>query len=239
MYTVANLSLPGQRKERWTEMKARERRGRMGPVTFDRPMSSLFSALSSPWPCSVTSAIFCDLFQQGSFSFLIPNIPASLPLFSFLFQGYVYGSAYASPSLFSLHAVSLYPWQPMISFSPELGARPQARRGCVCVWFWHGCQRERVGGEECRGSIRFDLHFHIWIKKRSTLRGELQTLSNARVLTSTVCHILAYLTLLSSCRETLQMCMSCWKPCVCLCVHVHACVCVCVVGSSKDTDPIP
>lgn len=30
---------------------------------------------------------------------------------------------------FSLHAVSLYPWQPMISFSPELGGRPQARRG--------------------------------------------------------------------------------------------------------------
>lgn len=36
---------------------------------------------------------------------------------------------------FSLHAVSSYPWQPMISFSLELGGRPPARRG-VFAFVW-------------------------------------------------------------------------------------------------------
>lgn len=36
---------------------------------------------------------------------------------------------------FSLHAVSLYPWQPMISFSPRAGSKASSKEGsdCMCV----------------------------------------------------------------------------------------------------------
>lgn len=76
---------------------------------------------------------------------------------SFLFQAMCMALLPMPHPPFSLCMLCpLYPWQPMISFSPELGARPRARRG---VWFWHG-ERQRERGENGE-SIGFNICFYI------------------------------------------------------------------------------
>lgn len=117
--------------KRGNEERGRRKRGEEGRASNLFPC--LFLSMALPHCLGYPPS----LFQQGSFSFLTPNIPAS----SFLFQAMCMALPMPHPP-FSLHAVSLYPWQPMISFSPELGARPQARRGVFA----------RVMRKSCRSS---------------------------------------------------------------------------------------
>ncbi|MEQ2231724.1 hypothetical protein ILYODFUR_003589 [Ilyodon furcidens] len=65
------------------------------------------------------------LSQQGSLFYLDTKYPQPL---AFSFWQCEWLCLCLHPP-FSRHAVVLYPWQPMISFSPELGGRPPARRG--------------------------------------------------------------------------------------------------------------
>lgn len=82
--------------------------------------------LSLLWPCSVVKTCSCQA--------------VALPLCETLQRLFLTPSACAWLCLcltlpIPLHAVSLYPWQPMISFSPEQGAKASCteRDGCMRV----------------------------------------------------------------------------------------------------------
>lgn len=95
------------------------------------------------------------LLQQGSFFFFFSSYPISPPP-PFSFRRMCMALPMPHPP-FPLHAGSLYPWQPMISFSPELGARPRARRRvlvCECD-FDIGCEGRGGAGGVREGGIGF------------------------------------------------------------------------------------
>lgn len=82
------------------EMRCRkEGKGRRGQVTFARLVSFLFSCLSSLWacPCPIAFAILATCF--------LVCLNTQYPSLFLSASGYVYGSAYASPSLFSARCV--------------------------------------------------------------------------------------------------------------------------------------
>lgn len=87
-----------------------------------------------------TTPIFTTCPDKGSILSL-PSYPISPVCSSSLCPWLTLPSSLASSLSPSMHAVSLYPWQPMISLSPEQGARPHAWKGgmsvlvCVREWF--------------------------------------------------------------------------------------------------------
>lgn len=85
--------------ERNEMLRKREEEGSASNLWQAGRLSSLMSFLSVALPHCLCYVHY--FFQQGSFSSLIPNIPVSFLSLS----GYVYGSAYASPSLLSARCV--------------------------------------------------------------------------------------------------------------------------------------
>lgn len=182
-----------------------------GRHSFLLPSPPCWSALL---PLLSSLLVSTRLFFFPSPSLLISNIPP------FLFQAICTALPMPHPS-FSLHAVSLYPWQPMISFSPELGGRPRARRGVftfVCE-FWHG---NGGGGRavgfngSCHISLFALFRLGCCLHSSSVSSWDLQSFRNK---------------LSNSCKSSttptavtpLQMCRSFFPPRL---HHVHVCACV-------------
>lgn len=143
--TIALLTPYRQRRRMKWDVRMREEEGWTSNLWQAGRLS--FSPCD---PAPLHFAIFPTCFNKASF---LSWYPICQPP-SFLFQAMCMALPMPHPP-FSLHAVSLYPWQPMISFSPELGARPQARRGvfaCVIIT-WRERERGRRGG--------FNVYFYI------------------------------------------------------------------------------